>query len=194
MSEQDAPSLKAKKKHSCADPQPLIRFLDTPQPSNTMTITAKPKGRLTTLAKPNAIQKKLGLFQTLEDKPFDSTVKTTKNMKRMPAEQSQKSEDDTNSSKDSVIAPMEVKTVKSLNPGRITPKRNIQSSQIASRQRYKTNTNRIYESIERNEEKRKEPQMSLDDIPPSVKKQMSQSIDQDVINKVVEQLKDISLP
>ena len=91
----------------------------------------------------------------------------------MPAEQSQRSDDDSGSSENSVAAPMEIKTIKSLNPGRITPKRHIQSSQIASRNRYRTNTNRILESIEKNEEKRKEAPIQLDDIPPSVKKQMS---------------------
>ena len=97
------------------------------------------------------------MFQSTDEKSPDPFVKTQKNAKRMPAEQSQKSDDDSSSSKGSVIAPMEVKTIKSLNPGRITPKRNIQSSQIASRNRYKTNTNRILETIEKNDEKRKEP-------------------------------------
>ena len=38
------------------------------------------------------------------------------------------SEDDSDSMKDDSMMPVEIKTIKSLNPGRITPKRNLQSS------------------------------------------------------------------
>jgi len=44
--------------------------------------------------------------------------------------------------------PIDIEPIKGLNPGRVTPKRNVQTSEMTSRYRYRLNTNRINHSID----------------------------------------------